>query len=76
LGFARSAQLRGALIELFWKRAYGNRDGDVFDAEKAELVLPMETGRRDHRVRQPLESDVVEDVVSCNVAEALSDKSL
>jgi hypothetical protein len=31
------------LIELFRKRAYGNRDGDVFEAEKGELALPMST---------------------------------
>ena len=34
------------------------------DVEEAELVLPIEASRRDARVRQPIQRDVVEDVVS------------
>src|SRR4030095_16087426 len=52
-------------IELVRKDADGNRDGDVLDIEKAELVFPIQTRRRDCRIRQPEERDVVEDVVSC-----------
>jgi hypothetical protein len=42
----------------------GDRDRDVFDVEKGQLVFPVETSRRDRRVRQPVECDVVEDIVS------------
>src|SRR5260370_25971437 len=52
------------LIELLRKGAHGSRDGDVFRSEKRQLALPIETRRRDRRVRQPIERDVVEDVVS------------
>src|SRR5262245_28545606 len=55
-------------IDLVWKDAYGNRDGNVFDVEKGGArgspVFPIETSRRDRRVRQPVERDVVEDVIS------------
>src|SRR5260221_3790396 len=51
-------------IELIGKGAHGNRDGDVLRGEKGELVLPIETRRRDRRIRQPVERDVVEDIVS------------
>src|SRR5215207_5008141 len=46
-------------IDLIRKDAHGNRDRDVFRGEKGELVLPVETGRRNPRVRQPVECDVV-----------------
>ncbi len=51
-------------IQLIRKDAHGNRDGDPFDTEKADLSLPIETGARNRRVRQPGERDVVEDVVA------------
>ena len=35
-----------------------------FGAKKRQLVLPVETSRGDRRVRQPVERDVVEDVVA------------
>ena len=44
--------------------AHGNRDGDAFGIEKAAFVLPVETRRRDARVRHPIERDVVEDLVA------------
>src|SRR5438132_7781632 len=37
-------------IDLVWKDAHGNRDGDVFRGEKIELAFPIETSRRDRRV--------------------------
>src|SRR3984893_6451641 len=43
------------LIELVRKGAHRGRDGDVFRGEKRELALPIETSRRDRRVRQPVE---------------------
>src|SRR3989449_7950645 len=57
------------LIELVRKGAHGNRYRDTFRGEKGELAFPIQTSRRDRRVRHPVERDVVEDVVS---AEALS----
>src|ERR1700682_2635610 len=51
-------------VDLIWKDADGIRDGDVLGGEKGKLVFPIETTRRDSRVRQPVERDVVEDVVS------------
>ena len=59
------------LIELVRKDAHGNRDGDVLDVEEGELVFPIETRRRNRRVRQPVERDVVEDVVSCKARRAV-----
>ena len=43
---------------------HGHRDLDAFGVEKAALILPIETRRRDPRVRQPIKRDVVEDLVS------------
>ena len=37
---------------------------DVLDVEERQLVLPVETGRGHRRVGQPIERDVVEDVVA------------
>src|SRR3954451_20350125 len=51
-------------IDLIRKDAHGNRDGDAFRGEEGELVFPIQTSRRDCRVRQPVECDIVEDVVS------------
>ena len=52
------------LIELVGKGAHGDRDGDALRREEGELALPVEARRRDRRVRQPVERDVVEDVVA------------
>src|SRR5688572_4194003 len=53
-------------IELIRKDAHGNRDGDAFGIEIPEFapILPIETGARKRRVRQPGNRDVVEDVVA------------
>ena len=51
-------------IEFVREDAYGNRNGDAFGVEKPEFVLPIETGARKRRVRQPGDRDVVEDVVA------------
>src|SRR3954471_3485950 len=52
------------LEELTRKHTHGYRDGHALRVEEPELVLPVEATRRDPRVRQPIERDVVEDVVS------------
>ena len=53
-------------IELVREDAHSNRDGDAFGIEKPEFspILPIETGARKRRVRQPGDGDVVEDVVT------------
>src|SRR6266853_1687779 len=57
-------------IELVREDAHGNRDGDAFGVEiPFAPILPIETGARQSRVRQPGYGDVVEDVVA---REALS----
>jgi hypothetical protein len=60
--FLRPA-LRGC-VDLIWKHADGNRDGDVLRRKEVQLVFPIQSSRRDCRVRQPIERDVVEDVGS------------
>ena len=52
------------LVLLARKDAHGNRNGDALGVEKATLIFPIETRRRDPRVRQPIERDVVEDLVT------------
>src|SRR5579863_1336374 len=53
-------------IEFVWKDAHGGRYHDASDAEeRITLVLPIETGPRERRIRQPVERDVVQNVVSC-----------
>jgi hypothetical protein len=51
-------------IDLIREHAHGNRDRNVLRGKKGQLVLPVQTNRRNSRGRQPIEGDVVEDVVS------------
>ena len=52
-------------IEFVREHAHGNRDGDAFDVEiPFAPILPVETGARKRRVRQPGVRDVVEDVIA------------
>src|SRR5208282_492584 len=53
-------------IEFVRKDADGNRDRDAFGIEISKFapILPIETGARKRRVRQPCDRDVVEDVVA------------
>src|SRR4030095_11868197 len=51
-------------IDFVREDAHGNRDGDIFDIKKGQVVFPIETSGRNRGARQPIESDVVEDVVS------------
>src|SRR5713226_10604559 len=51
-------------VDLIGINADGNRDGDVLRGEKGKLVFPIQTSRRDRRVGQPVEGDVVENVIS------------
>jgi hypothetical protein len=56
------------LIVLAGKGAYGSWDGDVGGVVKVDVTFPIVARRRNRRVRQPVERDVVEDVVPCKVA--------
>jgi hypothetical protein len=52
-------------IEFVREDTHGNRDGDAFGIEiPFAPILPIETGARKRRVRQPGDRDVVEDVVA------------
>src|SRR4029077_18461546 len=52
-------------IEFVGKDTHGGRDNDASAAEeRINLVLPIETGGKGRRVRQPCDRYVVEDVVS------------
>jgi hypothetical protein len=52
------------LILLAGKDGHGNGDGDALGVEEATLVFPIEARGRDPRLRQPVERDVVEDLVT------------
>src|SRR4249919_680918 len=51
-------------VDLVWKDTHCNRDSDVLRGNETQLVLPIQARRGHRRVRQPVERDVVEDVVS------------
>src|SRR5260370_9880203 len=52
-------------IDLIREDAHGNRDGDVLRGKEGLLVFPIQTRGRDRRIRQPIERNVVEHIVSC-----------
>src|SRR5215213_4841326 len=52
------------LILLAGKHARSHRNGDALGVEKATLIFPIETRRRDPRIRQPIKRDVVEDLIT------------
>ena len=47
---------------------HGRGDRDVGREVKIDLVFPVEARRRDRRVRQPIERDIVEHVIPRKVA--------
>src|SRR6185295_4854725 len=55
----------GRHINIIWKGSNCYRDADILRSEKRQLgpVFPVETRRRDAGLRQPVKSNVVEDVV-------------
>jgi hypothetical protein len=56
----------GRWLQFIREDAYRNRNGDAFGIEiPFSPILPIETGARERRVRQPGDRDVVEDVVAC-----------
>jgi hypothetical protein len=64
------------LIELVGEDADGVRNRDGLGVEEVPLVLPVEASRGDPGVRQPVQRDVVEDVVSGEGALQLSVQGL
>src|SRR5437899_9045003 len=54
----------GSGIDFVWKYAHGNRNGNIFDIEKGQVVFPIESSGRNRGAGQPIKSDVVEEVVS------------
>jgi len=57
---------RGFIV-LAGKDAHSCWDGDIGCVIKIEVKFPIETSRRNRRVRQPVECEVVEYIVSCQV---------
>ena len=53
------------------KRGDSNRDSDTLSVEESEFVLRVQAGRGDTSVRQPGQREVVEDLVSSEVADWL-----
>src|SRR5580700_5247903 len=64
------------LIELAREDAHASGDGDVLGVEEAEFVVPVETTRRNPSVGQPVERDVVEDLVAGKLADRVALKGL
>src|SRR6516162_3609944 len=54
------------------KDAYGGGDSDVGGIIKVEVSIPIEAGRRNRCVGQPVERDVVDDIVSCQVISGMT----
>ena len=52
------------LIELVRKDAHRYRNGDALRVKESDRIFPIETPKRDPRVRQPVMGDVVEHIVS------------
>jgi hypothetical protein len=59
------------LVDLLGEDAHGGWDVDVVDAEEVESVLPVQPGRGDPCVRQPVKRDVVQDLVPGQVADGV-----
>src|SRR5215213_4436775 len=51
-------------VDLIGEDTDGSRDRHVLGCEKGKLALPIETSGRNSGVREPVERDVVEDVIS------------
>src|SRR5271170_5728480 len=60
------------LITLAGKGAHGRRDGNTDGVVEGELILPVQASRRDRRIRQPVQRDVVQDIVSSESACGMS----
>ena len=64
LGIRPLCPIPRRLVEFVREDAHGSWNGDALGTEKGELVLPIEASRRDPRVGQPEQRDIVEDIVT------------
>ncbi len=65
LGICSLSPAPWSRIEFVREDAHGNRDGDAFRIEiPFAPILPIETGARKRRVRQPGDRDVIKDVIA------------
>ena len=62
----------GGLIVLARKDAHGSRNRDIGGVVEVELALPIEASRGNRGVRQPIEGDVIEKIISCKIARGVS----
>src|SRR5215467_11500483 len=62
VGFLRPAL--GGGVDLVGKDTHRRRNRDAFGREKGEVALPIQPRRGDRRVGEPVEGDIVEDVVA------------
>src|SRR5579875_3058840 len=60
------------LVDLVREGAHRGRDRDALDVEEADRVLPVQAGGGNPGVRQPVERDVVQDLVPGQVADGMS----
>lgn len=65
LGYACAAQLLRDRTDFVRKGAHRDGNGNALRREEAELVLPIDTRGGDRRIRQPVERNVVDDIVAC-----------
>ena len=56
------------LVELVGEDADGVRDRDRLGVEEVRLVLPLQASRGNPGVRQPVQGDVVEEVIAAQIA--------
>jgi hypothetical protein len=61
----------GGLVVLAGEGAHGRRDGNVGGVVQGDFVLPVQAGRGDSSVGQPVERDVVQDIVSREVTRGM-----
>ena len=53
-----------ALIKLIGESTHSHRNGHALWREKRELVFPVQTSRRNRGARQPIERDVIKDIIA------------
>src|SRR6202011_5719727 len=63
IGIGPLRPVPGRLVEFVREDAHGSRDFDALGTEKGELILPIEASRRNPRVGQPEQRDVVAHIV-------------
>ena len=59
------------LVDLLGEDGDGGRDGYALDPEEVVGILPVQPGRGNRSVRQPVEREVVQDLVPGQVADGV-----